>query len=172
MKLILIRHGESISNKSKIQLSNNDNILTSEGEEQANLCGKALKLWLGTRDFRLYASTSVRARLTAEIIKNEIDPSIQVKYDIRLIEKRLQESYEECFKRFQNFINDPILNKNVTEEILVIITHGNLIQSVIGNALNLHDCSIIETTNCAVSILSDGRVIGYNMVLHLQRFFR
>ena len=172
MKLILIRHGESISNKNKTQLSNSDNILTSKGKQQANLCGKALSLWLGTRDFRLYASTSVRARLTVEIIKNEIDASIQVKYDSRLIEKRLQESYEECCNRFQKFISDTVSNEKVNkQEILVIITHGNLIQSVIGNALNLQDYSIIETTNCGVSILGDGRVIAYNMILHLSTFF-
>lgn len=172
MQLILIRHGESLSNKNKTQLNNNDNILTSEGEEQAKLCGKALSLWLVKRDFRLYASTFVRAKLTAEIIKNEIDSSLQIKYDSRLIEKRLQESYEECFNRFHLFISEINSNKNVNnDEICVVITHGNLIQSVIGNALNLHDCSIIETTNCAVSILSNGRVIGYNMVLHLPSFF-
>lgn len=166
MKLILIRHGESLSNKNKTPLNNSENTLTSKGEGQAHLCGKALSLCLETRNFRFYASTSVRARLTAEIIKNEIDPSIDIKYDSRLIEKRLQESYEECFNRFHNFIADAISN-NVSEKI-IIVTHGNLIQSVIGNALNLPDCSIIETTNCGVSMLSDGRVIGYNMVLHLQ----
>ena len=172
MQLILIRHGESLSNKNKTQLNNNDNILTSEGEEQAKLCGKALSLYLETRNFRFYASTSVRARLTAEIIKNEIDRSIQVNYDTRLIEKRLQESYEQCFNRFHNFISETNSNRNVNDdEIFVVITHGNLIQSVIGNALNLHNCSIIETTNCAVSILSEGKVIGYNMVLHLPSFF-
>lgn len=167
MKLILIRHGESISNKNKTPLNNSENTLTSKGELQAHLCGKALSLYLETRKFRFYASTSVRARLTAEIIKNEIDASIDIKYDSRLIEKRLQESYEECFNRFQNFIDDAIVSNNASEEI-IIFTHGNLIQSVIGNALNLSDCSIIETTNCGVSMLSDGRVIGYNMVLHLQ----
>lgn len=167
MKLILIRHGESLSNKNKTPLNNSENTLTSKGKKQAHLCAKALNLCLETRNFRFYASTSVRARLTAEIIKNEIEPSIDIKYDSRLIEKRLQESYEECFNRFQKFMSDAIHSENLSEEI-IFITHGNLIQSVIGNALNLPDCSIIETANCGVSMLSNGRLIGYNMVLHLQ----
>jgi Fructose-2,6-bisphosphatase len=166
MKLILIRHGESISNQKKVQLNNNENLLTSKGEEQANLCGKSLSLWIGERNFKFYASTSVRARLTAEIIKNQFDRLIQIDYDSRLIEKRSQESYEEVFNRFKTFI--PLTSKDNINDLIVVITHGNLIQSVMGNALSLPDCSIIETTNCGVSIIDNGRLISYNMFLHLH----
>ena len=110
MKLILIRHGESISNQKKVQLNNNENLLTSKGEEQAKLCGKVLSLWIGERNFKFYASTSVRARLTAEIIKNQFDRLIQIDYDSRLFEKRSQESYDEVFNRFKTFI--PLTSKD------------------------------------------------------------
>ena len=168
--LVLIRHGECVSNQRKILVENDkEDVLTLKGCTQAELTGKALKPFLEKRSFKLYSSTLVRAKLSAEIIKNEVNSLIQVEHDERLIEKTLEESYEDVFRRFNDFVYN-VISKDNELELFLIVTHGNLIQSVIGNILEAKDCSIIEVSNCGVSIVTDRQLWACNMILHLVEF--
>jgi broad specificity phosphatase PhoE len=165
--LILIRHGECVSNKQQeIVINDEDDVLTSKGLTQAKLTGKALKPFLEKRNFQLYSSTLTRAKLTAEIIKNQINSLLPVEHDERLIEKISTESYQEVFRRFDNFVENLLL-KYSEETLFLIITHGNLIESVIANTLGLSNYSSIEVTNCGVSVLKSKRLLASNMILHL-----
>ena len=94
---------------------------------------------------------------------------IQVEHDERLIEKTLEESYEDVFRRFNDFVYN-VISKDNELELFLIVTHGNLIQSVIGNILEAKDCSIIEVSNCGVSIVTDRQLWACNMILHLVEF--
>ncbi|MCC3436630.1 MAG: hypothetical protein EAZ39_27430 [Oscillatoriales cyanobacterium] len=165
--LVLIRHGECVSNQPKTLLENHEeDVLTLKGCTQAERTGQALKPFLVERSFKLYSSTLVRAKLSAEIIKNEVNSLMEVNYDERLIEKNLEESYEEAFRRFNDFVGD-VISKDNDQNLFLIVTHGNLIQSVIGNILEAKDCSIIEVTNCGISVVTDRRLWACNMILHL-----
>jgi broad specificity phosphatase PhoE len=165
--LVLIRHGECVSNQRKTIVKNDDeDLLTLKGCTQAKLTGKALKPFLEKRSLKLYSSTLVRAKLSAEIIKTEVDYLMKVEHDERLIEKTLEESYEEVFRRFNDFVGN-VISKENEPDLCLIVTHGNLIQSVIGNTLGLTDCSQIEVTNCGVSVLRNRKLLACNMILHL-----
>lgn len=168
--LVLIRHGECVSNQPETLVENDEeDVLTLKGCTQAELTGKALKPFFVERNFKLYSSTLVRAKLSAEIIKNEVNSLIEVNYDERLIEKMLEESYEEAFRRFNNFVDD-VISKDNDQNLFLIVTHGNLIQSIIGNILGAKDCSIIEVTNCGVSVVTNRHIWACNMILHLVEF--
>lgn len=166
--LVLIRHGECVSNQRKTIVKNdNEDVLTLKGSTQAKLTGKALKPFLEKRSFKLYSSTLLRAKISADIIKNELNFLTKVEHDERLIEKTLEESYEEVFRRFNNFVED-VISKDNDQGLFLIVTHGNLIQSVIANTLGLNNCSVIEVTNCGVSVLRDRKIlVASNMILHL-----
>ena len=162
--IILVRHGECLSNKGGFSYSDSsDDILTSIGQYQAKLTAIALEP-LANMSWKLYTSTLTRAKQTADVICNHIDSTLPIISDSRLVEKDISESWELLRMRYYDFI-DCISS----EMISVIVTHGHVIQSVIADAMKVADPLDIEVTNCGISIISNKRVVSYNSILHLHK---
>ena len=90
IQIYIIRHGETEWNKLGLpQGSEADIPLNDNGKEQAKLTGEYLKRYRqsdGLFDC-IYSSPMKRTKETAEIIKNIIDPDLEVKYNNKLVER-------------------------------------------------------------------------------------
>lgn len=149
MKLILIRHGETIENKKHITQGHTPGTLSKKGKEQASLLAKRLS------DIRIdviYTSDLRRAKDTARIIAKH-HPEARFVAEKRLRERSFGiydgkhrdvvfekvwqrcdlgyrppkgESFEEVRKRLEDFYKE-ILRKYDKETVLVVSHGGSLI---------------------------------------------
>jgi broad specificity phosphatase PhoE len=146
MKLIIVRHGETIENKKGIIMGHLPGKLSETGIEQAKKLGLRLK---DEKIDYIYSSDLARAKDTAEeIIK--FHPNIPIKFVQELREKNLGElqgkskkelgmtgekwslvsanpkngeNIEELFQRARNFV-DNILNTHPKKNILFVCHNG------------------------------------------------
>lgn len=178
MKLILVRHGETIENKKKRVCGHNPGRLSSLGKQQVKKLGKRLK---NEKIDVIYISDLKRTRDTAkEIIKfhkgtkiifepnlREVARGIYEGKPYELIERvRLKtkksvlsfrpkggESISDTKKRVRNFVKKVFKeNKNKT---VLFVTHGGPIMHVILHLLKKSDRHYKKyvTKNASVTIL-------------------
>lgn len=157
MKLIFLRHAQSVFNKRKLIQGQYDCDLSINGLEKT----KELKKSFDKKYDYCYCSPLKRTKLTAQII-NDVVP---ITYDDRLKEvcfgvwektpimkeKLLDyisgkvvpqggESHEDIRIRVTSFLND-LKNNHKKEDTILIVTHGGIINAV-QKILNLEDRKI------------------------------
>lgn len=121
MKLIIVRHAESVANSKKISQANRDKWadtpLTEKGLTQANAVAQRLK----DEDIEIiYCSTLKRAKETAEEI-NKFH-NVEIKYDSRFIDEINDEPLEDFISRCkESFKEIEKTGKNV-----IIVAHGSV----------------------------------------------
>ncbi len=165
MKIILIRHAQSLSNlQEDFSFKTDDkDTLTELGIKQAKLTGIFLK-FLWTKESIIISSSSQRAKQTTELITQQINSNIPILFDERLIEKNQDECYEKVAHRASQALNE--LKENYQQ--IFCVTHGYVIQSLISNYLQSPEPSCFHSNNCGISIIIDNRLFTFNSVIHLS----
>ena len=197
MKLILVRHGETIENISKIcQGQKIGGTLTKEGIQQAKKLALRLK---DEKIDKIYSSDLKRAKDTAkEIIKyhpkteveytpalrernwgiyeckkgEEITKAIGRKTDESNFTPEKGESYAEMRKRISKFINNLI--KKEHNKTILLVTHGGPIMHLLLHLFqqNYEKHKKYMHHNCALTILEINRkqrkILTLNCCKHLN----
>jgi probable phosphoglycerate mutase len=181
MKIIIVRHGQSVDNVTRT-ISGPDTLLSDLGREQAKSLGKEL-LEKGMNFDAVYSSTYVRARETATIICNEL------KIDNIIFEERFREGNPGVFagrradsltKDEKEFWDSLLVNidlkppggESLTEQRLrhaeafyevvenhpenstiLIVGHGGTLYHILKNALNLLPEREEWFGNCKINII-------------------
>lgn len=104
VQILLVRHGETDSNKSNIIMGHSTEPLNENGKEQARKCGLILK-----ENFKsittIFSSPLLRAAQTIEIIKEQLNFSGPINYIQSLAERDFGEftglTYEEVVRKFK-----------------------------------------------------------------------
>lgn len=126
MKIIMVRHGQSIANSKGISQGNKDEWidkpLSKKGKEQAEKVAQRLK----NEDIGIiYSSDLKRAKETAEII-NEFH-NVKIKSDNRLRDMLNDENLEEFIKKCVNSFRDiEKEHKNV-----LVVSHGSSVLTLL-----------------------------------------
>lgn len=190
MKLIIVRHGETIENKEKIFQGQSHGTLSELGIEQA----KKLALRLKDEKFdAIYSSDLGRAVNTAkEILKYH--PNLKLNLDKRLRETHIQglegmkipenfdwdnlpkgsETRADVYKRAKEFIEE-IYPKN-KDKTLLLVTHGGFKMAIL---VFIHNLPLSEferfskLQNTSVSIFDIGengnhKIHLINCIKHLE----
>ena len=150
MKLILVRHAESVGNRDGIIQGQKDYKLSKQGEKEAERVAKRLK----NINFKaIFSSDLSRARQTAEII-SEFHSGVPIHFskilrerhigylqgkkiaeikDLEKIRERYKtrrpkggETYGEVKKRAKKFLDN--LLKKYPKDTILIVTHGGFIR--------------------------------------------
>jgi probable phosphoglycerate mutase len=151
--LYFVRHGESVYNQANIIQGDVDPSLTKEGKEQANKLGSLLKEF----DIKqIAASPLIRAKQTAEIIKEILDLPLSFYEDLREMyfgdwqgEMKVEhwdkfrrnfyefgqpppggESKNEIIKRGENCVLQ--ICNDLKEHPILIVSHGMIVRLLIG----------------------------------------
>ncbi|MDD5068397.1 MAG: histidine phosphatase family protein [Candidatus Pacebacteria bacterium] len=159
MKIYFVRHGEDVADKARLCQGPNDP-LTETGKKQAQSVGKRLKK---IPIDRIFSSTYVRTKETAEIIAKVIGKEIEYsdlitewKVPSELIGKSLEdESYQKIWSQVKGNLNEDWhysdeesfsdlksrarkaidLFKNTKAEHLLVVTHARLLRMCVALAL-------------------------------------
>lgn len=177
MKLILVRHGETLANVRKINQGHGDWKLTKKGREQADKLGKRLA---GEKIDIIYCSDLERTKETAKAILKYVKTPIRYvkelrernmgvfehrplgsfveyvkKHDLDLLNYKPEggESINAAIKRVMNFYNG-CLEKHKGQTVLWV-SHGGIIAKLLLRILNLEPARYneIHPENCALSII-------------------
>jgi len=189
MKLILVRHGQSISNKNEIVEGWGDSNLSELGLEQAKKVAQRLK------EFNpdvIYCSDLERTRQTAQ-------PTFE--FHTHLIPNFSEDIREYSFgehegKTYQFFANYPVshyshpsceslevfnnrikefltqINQKHQGENVIVFTHGWVIFSIIAQLQNKDFEDVrgkyIEVGNTSITIIEDNQLKLFNCTKHLE----
>ncbi len=196
MKIILVRHGESIGNKKNIIQGQTDFKLSKKGREQAKKL--ALRFKKNKIDI-IYSSDLNRAKETANIIRKfhkktpiffsellrernfgYLEGKIADKIDISEFRNKKPKGGEtslEVKKRARTFLNN--LLKKYSNETILVVTHGGIIRMVYGivNKKTIKQCYekmppgfLKNTCVFEIKTLPDGnlKLIRQNCIRHLN----
>ncbi|HJR49473.1 MAG TPA: histidine phosphatase family protein [Gemmatimonadales bacterium] len=196
-RLLLARHGQSLSNAVRRFQGAQDVALSSLGIRQAEALGVAV----GRRRLaHVYASPLERARRTAEIALAGLDVPLTVVDDLRELSLGEWEgcTVEEIQTRpgdpFAQWVRDPVLclppggeplaevqaralqavariaSTHPDGEAVLIISHGGVISALLAHWLGLSLSSIwrLAVANCSLSEISPPRVVSVNETGHLR----
>ncbi|MEX2222606.1 MAG: histidine phosphatase family protein [Candidatus Rokuibacteriota bacterium] len=196
-RLLLARHGQSVSNAVRRFQGAQDVALSPLGVRQA----EALRLAVGRRRIaHVYASPLERARRTAEIAMSGLDLPMTVVDDLRELSLGEWEgcTVEEIQTRpgdpYAQWVRDPVLGlppggeplAEVQARVLqalariasahpngddvLIVSHGGVISALLAHWLGLPLSSIwrIAVANCSLSEISPPRVVSVNETGHLR----
>jgi|SRR3989344_1595536 len=121
MKLIIVRHAESIANSKKISQANRDEWADTPLTEKGLIQAKAVAKRLKDEDIEIiYCSTLKRAKETAQEI-NKFH-NVEIKYNSRLIDNINDEPLEDFISRCnQSFKEIEKADKNA-----IIVVHGSV----------------------------------------------
>ena len=151
MKLIIVRHGETIENQNHIAQGDLPGHISENGRKQAKKIGKELSK---KKIDLIYSSTLLRARQTSEEI-SKFFPKQKIKYTKKLIERGFGdfegkvypkkwntyvwkkgflkshhgESINSIFTRIKKFLKK--LCKNYSNKTILLITHKRVIQTIL-----------------------------------------
>ncbi|CAB9499055.1 Probable phosphoglycerate mutase GpmB [Seminavis robusta] len=110
LRLLLVRHGETVSNKERLVAGQAESALTKQGERQAVALGKSGRLLLG-QYWRIYASDLQRAQDTTRLIlqgynpipkDNESScPDVRLDARLRELSKGARQGYHKSFNQEQ-----------------------------------------------------------------------
>jgi len=154
MTIYLIRHGESIANKERLDQSS-ETILSEYGKEQVKNVTERLR---NIKIDVIYCSTHLRAKQTAEIISKKIKKPVE--YWDNLVETdSLTESFDNLNQRTKKILKRLIsCHKN---QSVLCVSHASMIEAIIakmifGKDLSKEIISAIKqhfgTTNTGISI--------------------
>jgi len=167
MNVILLRHGETDHNKSGLsQCGDIDTIMNEQGVKQSELTGKFLNKNYNIN--RIYSSTLIRAKQTANIISDIIDyDSDNIIYKSKLKEssKKILEQVnitkEESKKivgQRARLVFDEIIEENINNNSdILIVSHGAVIKNLIKNLFDLREISqnvISDVGNCTITVIN------------------
>ncbi len=162
VRLLIIRHGETNSNKNSKMMGQSEVPLNEIGRQQAKLCGLyLLKTKIQIKAF--YSSTLLRARETAEIIAKEMNLDKKIQYISDLTERSFGELEGKSYSDVRNQLNNKNGNLDITikppngesalefyarvksgienilkaedwevDDIIVLLTHGGTIRHILG----------------------------------------
>jgi broad specificity phosphatase PhoE len=196
-RLLLARHGQSVSNAVRRFQGAQDVALSPLGERQA----KALRRAVARRSIaHVYASPLERARRTAEIAVDGLGLPVTVVDDLRELSLGEWEGFtvEEINARpgdlYTRWVRDPVACLppgsepllDVQERVLravegiasahpngddvLIVSHGGVISALIAHWLGLPLSSIwrLAVANCSLSEVSPPRIVSVNETGHLR----
>ncbi|MGH7298821.1 MAG: histidine phosphatase family protein [Candidatus Rokuibacteriota bacterium] len=196
-RLLLARHGQSVSNAVRRFQGAQDVALSPLGLRQA----EALRLAVGRRRLaHVYASPLERARRTAEIAMAGLDLPMTVVDDLRELSLGEWEgcTVEEIQTRpgdpYARWVRDPVLclppggeplaevqarvlgamariaSAHPNGDDVLIVSHGGVISALLAHWLGLPLSSIwrIAVANCSLSEISPPRVVSVNETGHLR----
>lgn len=189
MKLILIRHGETIENQTNICQGQNHGQLSENGIKQAVFLKEALS------EFKIdicFSSDLKRAMDTSKIIS--VSKGFQVIPDSRLRERNLgelqgkkfpenwnslealsgAESVVSMVERIEKFLNEILVKYN--NNTILIVSHGITLTVLISVCTGIKISQIQSKQlpcNCSISILKNCgtesfRILEYNITNHLN----
>jgi broad specificity phosphatase PhoE len=166
MRLLFIRHGETIANAERRLQGQLDSPLTERGRAQARALAKRLKRE-GQAPSAIYTSDLSRARETAQILETELDVPIVEDARLRefdagmltgLLEAEIESLYPETWYAFGHISewvpipggegNEPfharlvaaleeIERKHGKGETVVVVAHGGSLGMMVGHILGL-----------------------------------
>ena len=188
MNVILLRHGETDHNKSGLsQCGDIDTIMNEQGVKQSELTGKFLNKNYNIN--RIYSSTLIRAKQTANIISDIIDyDSDNINYKSKLKEssKKILEQVnitkEESKKivgQRAKLVFDEIIEENINNNSdILIVSHGAVIKNLIKNLFDLKEISqnvISDVGNCTLTVINiDNKKLDLKLSYdnsHLQELY-
>lgn len=183
MKLLLVRHGETVDNKRRVCQGQLPGELNKKGRQQAQ--GLALSL-AGTPLDYCYTSDLQRARQTCDIITAPY-PNLPVSEDRRLRERHFgahqgtimtttwngfasiegAEPMEDLYARLENFIAD--ITATHAKKTVLVVSHGitllTLTAVCLGYTLS-HIDKLALPANCSVSYLERTEGLRFSLVEH------
>jgi broad specificity phosphatase PhoE len=196
-RLLLARHGQSVSNAVRRFQGAQDVALSPLGVRQA----EALGIAVGRRPIaHVYASPLERARRTAEIAVAGLDLPVTVLDDLRELSLGEWEGYsvEEIRTRpgdpYGQWVRDPvgcpppggeplaevqaralravvrIASSHPNGDDVLIVSHGGVISALLAHWLGLPLSSIwrLAVANCSLSEIAPPRVVSVNETGHLR----
>lgn len=178
MRLIVVRHGETLENMKKIVQGQTYGTLSKKGMEQAKLLARRLKK---EKLDVIFSSDLNRARNTAREIAR-FHPGAPVMYSNLLRERNLGEfegktwqeyntardasglpkymwrprggeNYPDIVERAKKFLDQ--IFKKYRDKTVLVVTHGGFIRAIVSVCLDtpLKDASELEVPNTCVNIL-------------------
>lgn len=191
MKLILVRHGETVDNQNNICQGQTQGKLNENGIHQAQLVSQVLA---NQQIETCFTSDLLRAVDTCKVIVSRHNQLV-AHNDIRLRERYLAsqqgktfakdwdslahykdaEPVEDMYKRIGLFVLD--LQTNYADKTVLIVSHGITLRVLIALCLgfNVKEVNTLNTLdNCSISILEKAdslsfNLIDYNNVSHLKK---
>lgn len=155
MKLILVRHGESIVNAKQLALTNG---LTDKGKVQARKVARYLSQ---EKIEHIYCSKSIRCVQTMEeILKRRDEEDIKISFSLLVGAKNKNEDWQELQNRINLFIEDLKIDY-VNEETILVVSHAAPIKMFVFQLTG----EIVDIDNASATIfeISD-RVVSKVMV--------
>ncbi|MBI4866959.1 MAG: histidine phosphatase family protein [Candidatus Wallbacteria bacterium] len=161
--IFLVRHGQAVSNLSReySEWVHGPDGLTPLGLMQARQAARAL-LAVMRPGYRLISSPLERARQTAEILAEGVAPDATLYLDERLQEKTPSESFDDAARRAWQALWD-----HSSQGGVLCVTHGHVIQALAALSLGFDDITRLHPFNCGITYFRDGRLVAFNMSLHL-----
>jgi len=183
MKLIIVRHGRTLSNEQGIIQGHSNSQLSELGKEQARKLAERLK---SEKIDLIFSSDLDRARHTAEevarIIKANVIPTRLLRErNFGSIEGRKREEFEgQDFYNFPTCEKDDSIMKRAREfldsikkykdKTILIVGHGGINIALIANLLEKDFKEVVEMGhhyNTGVTIFESGKMTLFNCNKHL-----
>jgi phosphoserine phosphatase len=196
-RLLLARHGQSVSNAARRFQGAQDVALSPLGVRQAQALARAVS---GRPIARVYASPLERARRTAEIAAGGLGVTLTVVDDLRELSLGEWEGHtvDEIRARpgdpYTRWVRDPveglppggeplaevqtrvlrataaIASAHPDGDDVLIVSHGGVISALLAHWLGLPLSSIwrLAVANCSLSEVSPPRVVSLNETGHLR----
>jgi phosphoserine phosphatase len=196
-RLLLARHGQSVSNAVRRFQGAQDVALSPLGVRQAEALGQAVAR---RRIAHVYASPLVRARRTAEIAAGERGLPLTLLDDLRELSLgdwegcTVEEIRTQPGDPYTRWVRDPvgclppngeplaavqaravqavgdIIASHADEDAILIVSHGGVISALLAHWLGLPLSSIwrIAVANCSLSEIAPPRVLSVNETGHLR----
>jgi len=166
--IILVRHGESWSNRERAFAGADDvDGLTELGMNQAIAAGRLLAMLLdrsGTGNVTLISSDLRRAVETANLMAGELRDARRLPDDARLRERATDETPSQVLDRIEPALREAA---EVAERALVVVTHGHIIQALVGRVVEARHPERLIPWNGGISVLQEGAVLTFNLLAHL-----
>ena len=142
MKLILVRHGESVANAKQLAMTNE---LTDKGKHQS----KKVARFLSQENIEhIYCSKSIRCVQTMEeILKGREEEDLEISFSLLVSAKNKNEDWQELQTRITLFIEDLKIDYEHDETILVV-SHAAPIKMFVFQLTG----EIVDIDNASVTI--------------------
>ncbi|HZP37999.1 MAG TPA: histidine phosphatase family protein [Methylomirabilota bacterium] len=196
-RLLLARHGQSLSNAVRRFQGAQDVALSPLGERQAQALGRVIAR---RRVAHVYASPLQRARRTAEIARGDAAVPLTLVDDLRELSlgdwegRTVEEIRTRPGDPYGRWVRDPVLGcppggeplESVQARVLravaaiaaahpdgedvLIVSHGGVISALLAHWLGLPLSSIwrLAVANCSLTEIAPPRVLSMNETGHLR----
>ena len=165
MNIIFLRHAETEYNKNNVSQSGDvDPPINDNGKKQSLTTAEYLAK--NYKVSKIYSSKMIRAKNTAEIIKEKVNCLEDIIYECKLKEssKKIleeqnltkEESKRELGSRVRSVFDNIVKNNKNNIDILVV-SHGSIIKNLIKNIFEIEEVStnvVTEVGNCTLTIFN------------------